>query len=57
MYWKTIQNCKVLFNTFSESFLINLCQIMKLKKFNPGDEIFKEKNMMTDLLFLLKGEV
>lgn len=57
MYWKTIQKCKVLFETFSEPFLTDLCQIMKLKKYNPGEEIFKEKKLTTDLLFLLKGEV
>ncbi len=40
IFKKILQRCKIISESFSEAFVNDLCEFMKLKHFLPGDIIF-----------------
>lgn len=40
IFKKILHRCKIITETFSEAFINELCEFMKLKHFLPGDIIF-----------------
>ena len=57
IFKKILQRSKIITETFSEAFVNELCEYMKLKHFLPGDIIFSQNKLLNQLIFLTKGEM
>jgi hypothetical protein len=57
MYMQTLESCQLLKSSFSKEFLHDLCQRIKVTRYNPGDKVFNQNDVVKDLRIVLFGQI